>query len=147
MPSTPLRQTDPANRNSEKALVTEGQCIKVGPEADPAVVGLLGCGVMAGFGAVFDATHTAQPIVDAVAVAVVCTHGHNDHITVSPELGDAFDAPVLLHPGKRRSTADNACALPCSPVHCRWDTHHCPHETRTSRSRPCPSVRARSTRR
>ena len=51
---------------------------------------------------VFDAAHTAAPIIDAVAgrnvVAVVCTHGHNDHITVAPELGAALDAPVLLHP-------------------------------------------------
>lgn len=51
---------------------------------------------------VFDAAHTAQPIIDAVAgrnvVAVVATHGHNDHITVAPELADALDAPVLLHP-------------------------------------------------
>jgi glyoxylase-like metal-dependent hydrolase (beta-lactamase superfamily II) len=51
---------------------------------------------------VFDAAHTMQPIVDAVAgrnvVAVVCTHGHNDHITVAPELAKALDAPVLLHP-------------------------------------------------
>jgi glyoxylase-like metal-dependent hydrolase (beta-lactamase superfamily II) len=31
-------------------------------------------------------------------VAVVCTHGHNDHITVAPELGETLDAPVLLHP-------------------------------------------------
>ncbi|WP_373692460.1 MBL fold metallo-hydrolase [[Mycobacterium] kokjensenii] len=51
---------------------------------------------------VFDAAHTAAPIVEAVGgrkvVAVVCTHGHNDHITVAPELGQTFDAPVLLHP-------------------------------------------------
>jgi glyoxylase-like metal-dependent hydrolase (beta-lactamase superfamily II) len=51
---------------------------------------------------VFDAAHTAQPIIDAVrgrnVVAVVCTHGHNDHITVAPELGRALDAPVLMHP-------------------------------------------------
>ena len=51
---------------------------------------------------VFDAAHTAAPIVDAVAgrnvVAVVCTHGHNDHVTVAPELGETLDAPVLLHP-------------------------------------------------
>jgi len=51
---------------------------------------------------VFDAAHTAQPIIDAVAgrnvVAVVCTHGHNDHVTVAHELGEALDAPVLLHP-------------------------------------------------
>src|ERR1700729_24037 len=52
---------------------------------------------------VFDAAHTAAPIVTAVGgrhvVAVVCTHGHNDHVTVAPELGKALDAPVLLHPG------------------------------------------------
>jgi len=51
---------------------------------------------------VFDAAHTAQPVIDAVAgrnvVAVICTHGHNDHITVAPELSKALDAPVLLHP-------------------------------------------------
>ena len=51
---------------------------------------------------VFDAAHDAGPIVMAVGgrnvVAVVCTHGHNDHITVAPELSDALDAPVLLHP-------------------------------------------------
>ncbi|WP_029088217.1 S-(hydroxymethyl)mycothiol dehydrogenase [Brevibacterium album] len=35
---------------AEKTLVAEGQCTKV-PESDPAVVGLLGCGVMAGIGA------------------------------------------------------------------------------------------------
>jgi len=51
---------------------------------------------------VIDAAHDAQPIVDAVAgrrvVAVVCTHAHNDHITVAPQLAAAVDAPVLLHP-------------------------------------------------
>ena len=31
-------------------------------------------------------------------VAVVCTHGHNDHVTVAPQLGEALDAPVLMHP-------------------------------------------------
>lgn len=50
---------------------------------------------------VFDAAHTAEPIIEAVAgrnvVAVVCTHGHNDHVTVAPELGKTLDAPVLLH--------------------------------------------------
>ena len=41
---------------------------------------------------VFDAAHTAEPILEAVdgrhVVAVVCTHGHNDHVTVAPELGE-----------------------------------------------------------
>src|SRR3712207_4771423 len=35
----------------EKTLVHSGQCTKVDGSADPAVVGLLGCGVMAGIGA------------------------------------------------------------------------------------------------
>ena len=51
---------------------------------------------------VFDAAHTADPIIEAVGgrnvVAVICTHGHNDHITVAPELAGALDAPVFLHP-------------------------------------------------
>jgi glyoxylase-like metal-dependent hydrolase (beta-lactamase superfamily II) len=51
---------------------------------------------------VFDAAHTAAPIIEAVAgrnvVAVICTHGHNDHITVAPELATTLDAPILLHP-------------------------------------------------
>jgi S-(hydroxymethyl)mycothiol dehydrogenase len=36
---------------AEKTLVHSGQCTKVDPAADPAAVGLLGCGVMAGIGA------------------------------------------------------------------------------------------------
>ncbi len=51
---------------------------------------------------VVDAAHTADPIVDAVGnrrvVAVLCTHGHDDHVTVAPQLGELLDAPVLLHP-------------------------------------------------
>ncbi|UXA16321.1 MBL fold metallo-hydrolase [Mycobacterium sp. SMC-4] len=51
---------------------------------------------------VFDAAHTAEPIVEAVGdrhvVAVICTHGHNDHVTVAPQLGQRLDAPVFLHP-------------------------------------------------
>jgi glyoxylase-like metal-dependent hydrolase (beta-lactamase superfamily II) len=31
-------------------------------------------------------------------VAVVCTHGHNDHISVAPQLSADLDAPVLLNP-------------------------------------------------
>ena len=51
---------------------------------------------------VIDAAHDAKAIEDAVGnrhvVAVVCTHGHNDHITVAPQLSKDFDAPVLLNP-------------------------------------------------
>jgi len=52
---------------------------------------------------VVDAAHDAAPIVEAVAgrevVAIVCTHGHNDHINVVQDLYDAVRAPVWLHPG------------------------------------------------
>lgn len=51
---------------------------------------------------VIDAAHDAAPIIEAVrgrnVVAVVCTHGHNDHVTVAPQLGEALDAPVLMNP-------------------------------------------------
>lgn len=52
---------------------------------------------------IIDAAHDARPIIDAVGdrevAGIVCTHGHNDHVTVAPELSRHFDAPVLLHPG------------------------------------------------
>ena len=49
-----------------------------------------------------DAAHEAGPIVDAVAgrrvVAIVCTHGHNDHINAALDVADAVNAPIALHP-------------------------------------------------
>lgn len=52
---------------------------------------------------VVDAAHDAAAITAAVAgrdvTAVICTHGHNDHINVATELGEDLYAPVLLHPG------------------------------------------------
>jgi glyoxylase-like metal-dependent hydrolase (beta-lactamase superfamily II) len=51
---------------------------------------------------VIDAAHDHQPIVDAVGgrrvVAIVATHGHNDHINVAAALADAVEAPILIHP-------------------------------------------------
>ena len=51
---------------------------------------------------VLDAAHDHQPIVEAVGerrvVAVVCTHGHNDHINVAVPLAEAVGAPIWLHP-------------------------------------------------
>ena len=35
---------------------------------------------------------------DRRVVAVLCTHAHDDHVRVAPELGRAVEAPVLLHP-------------------------------------------------
>jgi len=52
---------------------------------------------------VVDAAHDAAPIVAAVGDrsvrAVLCTHGHNDHINAADALSRATSgAPVLLHP-------------------------------------------------
>ncbi|MBW3641142.1 MAG: S-(hydroxymethyl)mycothiol dehydrogenase [Actinobacteria bacterium] len=52
---------------ADKTLVHEGQCTKVDPTADPAAAGLLGCGVMAGWGA---AVNTA-PVRQGDTVAVI----------------------------------------------------------------------------
>lgn len=51
---------------------------------------------------IIDAAHDAQPILDAVAgrrvTAIICTHAHNDHVTVAPTLSAATGAPIHLHP-------------------------------------------------
>jgi S-(hydroxymethyl)mycothiol dehydrogenase len=51
---------------ADKTLVAAGQCTKVSPEASPAAVGLLGCGVMAGLGAAINTGNVGRG--DTVAV-------------------------------------------------------------------------------
>ncbi|MFG2847659.1 S-(hydroxymethyl)mycothiol dehydrogenase [Kitasatospora sp. NPDC048296] len=51
---------------AEKTLVAAGQCTKVDPTAEPAVAGLLGCGVMAGLGAAINTGNVGRG--DSVAV-------------------------------------------------------------------------------
>jgi glyoxylase-like metal-dependent hydrolase (beta-lactamase superfamily II) len=54
---------------------------------------------------VIDAPHDAEAIAAAVGerkvIAIACTHAHDDHVRVAPELASAVDAPVLLHPDDR----------------------------------------------
>jgi glyoxylase-like metal-dependent hydrolase (beta-lactamase superfamily II) len=54
---------------------------------------------------VIDAAHDAQPVVDAVGsrrvVAIVLTHGHDDHIGAAVELSRRLSAPTWLHPDDR----------------------------------------------
>jgi glyoxylase-like metal-dependent hydrolase (beta-lactamase superfamily II) len=51
---------------------------------------------------VIDAAHDHEPILAAIrgrrVLAIVATHGHNDHINAAPALADATGAPILLHP-------------------------------------------------
>ncbi len=51
---------------AEKTLVAAGQCTRVDSEADAAAVGLLGCGIMAGFGAAVNTGNVGRG--DSVAV-------------------------------------------------------------------------------
>ena len=54
---------------------------------------------------VIDAPHDPDAIVGAVdgrrVVAVLCTHGHNDHVNAAPAVAEATGAPILLHPEDR----------------------------------------------
>ncbi len=54
---------------------------------------------------VIDAPHEVEPILRVVGdrrvVAVLCTHGHDDHITVVGELTESSGARAYLHPDDR----------------------------------------------
>ncbi|MEU7450763.1 MBL fold metallo-hydrolase [Streptosporangium roseum] len=51
---------------------------------------------------VIDAAHDADAIVAGIGGrevrAIVCTHGHNDHINAAADLAARVGAPILLHP-------------------------------------------------
>src|SRR5699024_6046074 len=94
---------------AEKTLVAEGQCTKV-READPAVVGLLGCGVMAGIGAAINTGEVTRGKTVAVdeknldcskdlgATDVVNTKGMSEDEVVSAiqERTGGFGADVVV---------------------------------------------------
>ncbi|MDF9714828.1 S-(hydroxymethyl)mycothiol dehydrogenase [Nocardioides sp. ChNu-153] len=63
---TPLSPALGIGAFAEKTLVAAGQCTKVDPEARPAAVGLLGCGVMAGIGAAMNTGNVSRGDVVAV---------------------------------------------------------------------------------
>lgn len=54
---------------------------------------------------IIDAAHDAQAIAAAVGGrpvrAIVCTHGHDDHIDAALDLARELDAPVWIHPDDR----------------------------------------------
>lgn len=51
---------------------------------------------------IIDAPHSVEKILDVVAgrrvKAIICTHAHDDHVRVAPELRVATGAPIMLHP-------------------------------------------------
>ena len=54
---------------------------------------------------VIDAPHDVDAILEVVGgravKAIVCTHAHDDHVRVAPELRQRVQAPILLHPEDR----------------------------------------------
>jgi glyoxylase-like metal-dependent hydrolase (beta-lactamase superfamily II) len=54
---------------------------------------------------VIDAPHDVDAILAVVAgrtvKAILCTHAHDDHVRVAPELRERTGAPILLHPDNR----------------------------------------------
>jgi glyoxylase-like metal-dependent hydrolase (beta-lactamase superfamily II) len=54
---------------------------------------------------VVDPAHDAGAIISAIGgrrvVAIVCTHGHNDHITAAADVAAATGADIHLHPADR----------------------------------------------
>ena len=54
---------------------------------------------------VLDAPHDPAAIAEVVGgrrvLAIVCTHGHDDHVRFAPELADLVDAPIWLHSDDR----------------------------------------------
>ncbi|MBR8742929.1 MBL fold metallo-hydrolase [Nocardiopsis sp. MG754419] len=51
---------------------------------------------------VIDAAHDHERIArglgDRELMAIVCTHGHSDHVNAAVDLADLTDSPILLHP-------------------------------------------------
>ena len=54
---------------------------------------------------VIDAPHSVEGILAVVGgrrvLGIVCTHAHDDHVRVAPELRERTGAPILLHPDDR----------------------------------------------
>jgi glyoxylase-like metal-dependent hydrolase (beta-lactamase superfamily II) len=54
---------------------------------------------------VLDAPHSVDDILalvgDRTVSAIVCTHAHDDHVRIAPDLREATGAPILLHPADR----------------------------------------------
>ncbi|MFZ2528564.1 MAG: S-(hydroxymethyl)mycothiol dehydrogenase [Rhodococcus sp. (in: high G+C Gram-positive bacteria)] len=82
---------------ADKTLVHAGQCTKVDPTADPAVVGLLGCGVMAGLGAAVNTGGVSR----GDSVAVIGCGGVGDAAIMGARLAGAGTIIAVDRDGKK----------------------------------------------
>src|SRR5580658_10810456 len=67
---------------------------------------------------VIDPGRDPAAVLDAVGdrevLAVICTHGHADHVAAAQEVADRDEAPVALHPRDRqlwRAAHDDAAEI------------------------------------
>jgi len=65
---------------------------------------------------VIDAAHDAEAVLGAVrgrrVVAVLCTHGHNDHVNAARDVAAATRATIALHPADRMLWAQEHGEVP-----------------------------------
>jgi S-(hydroxymethyl)mycothiol dehydrogenase len=88
---TPLSPALGIGAFQEKTLVHSGQCTKVSQEAEPAVAGLLGCGVMAGIGAAIN----TGAVTRGDSVAVIGCGGVGDAAIAGASLAGATTIVAL----------------------------------------------------
>lgn len=88
---------------AEKTLVHAGQCTKVDPSADPAVVGLLGCGVMAGLGAAVNTGNVGR----GDSVAVIGCGGVGDAAIMGARLAGASTIIAIDRDEKKLQWAED----------------------------------------
>ena len=93
----------------------EGQCTKVDPAADPAVAGLLGCGVMAGIGAAINTGGVTRDDTVAVigcggvgdaAIAASAGRRQADHRRGHRQQEAGLGAGIRCHPHHQRQELD-----------------------------------------
>src|SRR3954468_23881933 len=82
---------------AEKTLVAAGQCVPIDPQARPEAAGLIGCGVMAGFGAAVNTGGVRQG--DTVAV-IGCGGVGNAALAGAPLAGARVVIGVDIDPRK-----------------------------------------------
>jgi len=86
---------------ADKTLVHEKQCTRVNPDADPAAVGLLGCGIMAGIGAAMNTGNVTR----GDSVAVIGCGGVGNAAVVGSKLAGASVIIAIDRDPKKLATA------------------------------------------
>ncbi|WP_405164139.1 S-(hydroxymethyl)mycothiol dehydrogenase [Nocardia sp. NBC_01499] len=94
---------------ADKTLVHENQCTKVDPEADPAVAGLLGCGVMAGIGAAMNTGNVSR----GDSVAVIGCGGVGDAAIAGAYLAGAKSIIAIDRDARKLALAGDFGATHC----------------------------------